>query len=63
MLDEPRPLLELADLGDEFDVDKLLLEIKSLVKNFHENENIVFNLIDGDKVDYFVITSFEPVVY
>ncbi|WZZ81072.1 hypothetical protein YC2023_101644 [Brassica napus] len=55
MLDEPRSLLELADLGDELDVDRLLLEIEiSLVKNFHENENIVFYLIDGDIVDYFV---------
>ncbi|KAF3604726.1 hypothetical protein F2Q69_00033510 [Brassica cretica] len=42
MLDEPRPLLELADLGDELDVDRLLLEIENrLVKNNHENENIV----------------------
>ena len=58
MLDEPRSLLELADLGDELDVDRLLLEIEiSLVKNFHENENIVFYLIDGDIVDYFVKTS------
>ncbi|KAF3534135.1 hypothetical protein DY000_02041830 [Brassica cretica] len=63
MLDEPRLLLELADLGDELDVDRLLLEIENpLVKNFHENENIVFYLIDGDRVDYFVKTSFEPVV-
>ena len=63
MLDEPRPLLELADLGDELDVDRLLFEIENpLVKNFHENENIVFYLIDGDRVDYFVKTSFEPVV-
>ncbi|KAF3581709.1 hypothetical protein DY000_02034214 [Brassica cretica] len=63
MLDEPRPLLELADLGDELDVDRLLLEIENpLVKNFHENENIGFYLIDGDRVDYFVKTSFEPVV-
>ncbi|WZZ86086.1 hypothetical protein YC2023_114665 [Brassica napus] len=45
MLDEPRPLLELADLGDELD-----------------NENIVFYLIEGDRVDYFVKTSFEPIV-
>ncbi|WZZ25470.1 hypothetical protein YC2023_008871 [Brassica napus] len=52
MLDEPRPLLELADLGDELDVDRLLFEIENpLVKNFHENENIVFYLIDGDRVD------------
>ena len=28
MLDEPRPLLELADLGDELDVDSLLFEIE-----------------------------------
>ena len=63
MLDEPRPLLELADLGDELDVDRLLFEIENpLVKNFHENENIVFYLIDGDRVDYFVKTSFEHVV-
>ncbi|WZZ66900.1 LOW QUALITY PROTEIN: hypothetical protein YC2023_078270 [Brassica napus] len=63
MLDEPRPLLELADLGDELDVDRLLFEIENpLVKNFHENENIVFYLIDGDRVDYFVKTSFEPIV-
>jgi len=63
MLNEPRPLLELADLGDELDVDRLLFEIENpLVKNFHENENIVFYLIDGDRVDYFVKTSFEPVV-
>ncbi|KAL0734341.1 hypothetical protein Bca4012_010551 [Brassica carinata] len=62
MLDEPRPLLELADLGNELDVDKLLFEIENpFVKNFHENENIVFYLIDGDRVDYFVKTSFEPV--
>ncbi|KAF2574892.1 hypothetical protein F2Q70_00003030 [Brassica cretica] len=60
-LDEP--LLELADLGDELEVDKLFLEIENpLVKNFHENENIVFYLIDGDRVDYFVKTSFEHVV-
>ncbi|KAF3581655.1 hypothetical protein DY000_02030073 [Brassica cretica] len=63
MLDEPRPLLELADLGDELDVDRLLLEIENpLVKNNHENENIVFYLIDEDRVDYFVKTSFEQVV-
>ncbi|KAF2540724.1 hypothetical protein F2Q68_00031933 [Brassica cretica] len=63
MLDEPRPLLELADLGDELDVDRLLFEIENpLVKNFHENENIVFYLIDGDRVDNFVKTSFKPVV-
>ncbi|KAF2605144.1 hypothetical protein F2Q70_00027722 [Brassica cretica] len=58
MLDESRPLLELADLGDELDVDRLLLEIENpLVKNNHENENIVFYFIDGDRVDYFVKTS------
>ncbi|KAF8048072.1 hypothetical protein N665_2694s0004 [Sinapis alba] len=63
MLDESRTLLEPAELGDELDVDKLLLDIeKSLAKNNHENENIVFYLIDGDRVDYFVKTSFEPVV-
>ena len=63
MLENSRPLLELADLGDELDVDRLLFEIENpLVKNFHENENIVFYLIDGDRVDYFVKTSFEPVV-
>ncbi|KAF2582813.1 hypothetical protein F2Q70_00009950 [Brassica cretica] len=63
MLDEPRPLLETADLRDELDVDRLLFEIENpLVKKFHENENIVFYLIDGDRVDYFVNTSFELVV-
>ncbi|KAF8087006.1 hypothetical protein N665_0603s0009 [Sinapis alba] len=63
MLDEPRPLLEPAELGNELDVDKLLLDIENpLVKNNHENKNIVFYLIDGDIVDYFVKTLFEPVV-
>ncbi|KAF8051859.1 hypothetical protein N665_1659s0006 [Sinapis alba] len=63
MLDESRTLLEPAELGDELDGDKLLLDIEnSLAKNNHENENIVFYLIDGDRVDYFVKTSFEPVV-
>ncbi|KAL0876513.1 hypothetical protein Bca101_026218 [Brassica carinata] len=63
MLDEPRPLLELVDLGDELDVDKLLLEMENpLVKNIQENENIVFYLNDGDRVDNFVKNSFEPVV-
>ncbi|KAF3567213.1 hypothetical protein DY000_02015345 [Brassica cretica] len=63
MLDEPSPLLELADLGDELDVDRLLFERENpLVKIFHENENIVLYLIDGDRVDYFIKTSFEPVV-
>ncbi|KAG2323326.1 hypothetical protein Bca52824_016539 [Brassica carinata] len=63
ILNEPRPLLALADLGDELDVDKLLLEIENPhAENFHENVNIVFYLVDGDRVDYFVKTSFEPVV-
>ncbi|XP_056845529.1 uncharacterized protein LOC130496901 [Raphanus sativus] len=63
ILNEPRPLLSLADIGDELDVDKLLLEIENpLVKNNHENVNIVFYSVDGDRVDYFVKTSFEPVV-
>ena len=63
MLKNYRPLLELADLGDELDFDRLLLETENpLVKNNHENENIVFYLIDGDRVDYFVKTSFEPLV-
>ncbi|KAF3534192.1 hypothetical protein DY000_02037460 [Brassica cretica] len=63
MLNEPRPLLELADLGDELDVDRFLLEIENPhVKDNHENENIVFYLIDGDRVNYFVKTSFESVV-
>ncbi|KAF8052059.1 hypothetical protein N665_1615s0003 [Sinapis alba] len=63
MLDESRTLLEPVELGDELHVDKLLLDIEnSLAKNNHENENIVFYLIDGDRVDYFVKTSFEPVV-
>ncbi|WZZ50346.1 hypothetical protein YC2023_050453 [Brassica napus] len=63
MLNEPRPLLELADLGDELDVDMLLLRIEnSLVKNYHENVSIVYYLIDRDKVDYFVKPLFEPVV-
>ena len=63
ILDEPRPLLELADLGDELDVDKLLLEIENPhAENYHENVNIVYYLIDGDRVDYFVKTSFEHVV-
>ncbi|KAJ4904794.1 hypothetical protein Rs2_18745 [Raphanus sativus] len=49
--------------GDELDVDKLFLEIENpLVKNNHENVNIVFYSVDGDRVDYFVKTSFEPVV-
>ncbi|KAF8104415.1 hypothetical protein N665_0172s0046 [Sinapis alba] len=63
MLDESRTLLEPSELGDELDVDKLFLEIENpLVKSNHENENIVFYLIDGDRVDYFVKTSFESVV-
>ncbi|KAF8085087.1 hypothetical protein N665_0681s0010 [Sinapis alba] len=63
MLDESRTLLEPSELGDELDVDKLFLEKENpLVKSNHENENIVFYLIDGDKVDYFVKTSFESVV-
>ncbi|KAL0759373.1 hypothetical protein Bca101_075523 [Brassica carinata] len=63
ILDEPRPLLELPDLGDELDVDKLLLEIENPhAENYHENVNIVYYLIDGDRVDYFVKTSFEHVV-
>jgi len=63
ILDEPRPLLELPDLGDELDMDKLLLEIENPhAENYHENVNIVYYLIDGDRVDYFVKTSFEPVV-
>jgi len=54
MLNEPRPLLELADLGDELDVDMLLLRIEnSLVKNYHENVSIVYYLIDGHKL-YFI---------
>ncbi|WZZ35290.1 hypothetical protein YC2023_018691 [Brassica napus] len=63
ILNEPRPPLELVDLGDEHDVDKLLLEIENPhAENYHENVNIVYYLIDGDRVDYFVKTSFEPVV-
>ncbi|RID50806.1 hypothetical protein BRARA_H01509 [Brassica rapa] len=63
ILNKPRPLLELADLGDELDVDKFLLEIENPhVKDNHENENIVFYLIDGDRVNYFAKTSFESVV-
>ena len=63
LLNEPRPLLALADLGDELDVDKLLLEIENPhAENYHENVNIVFYLVDGDRVDYFVKTSFAPVV-
>ncbi|KAF8107197.1 hypothetical protein N665_0125s0025 [Sinapis alba] len=50
-------------LWDELDVDKLLLDIEnSLAKNNHENEDIVFYLIDGDRIDYFVKISFEQVV-
>ena len=63
MRENSRLLLELADLGDELDVDKLLLEIeKPLVKNNHENVNIVFYLIDRDRDDYFVKTLFKPAV-
>ncbi|KAF2537780.1 hypothetical protein F2Q68_00021661 [Brassica cretica] len=63
MLENSRPLIELTDLGDEIDVDKLLLEIENPhAENYHENVNIVFYLIYGDRVDYFVKTSFEPVV-
>ncbi|KAL0722955.1 hypothetical protein Bca4012_037554 [Brassica carinata] len=63
ILNEPRPLLALADLGDELDVDKLLLEIENPhAENYHANVNIVYYLVDGDRVDYFVKTSFEPVV-
>ena len=63
MLENSRPLLELTDLGDEIDVDKLLLEIENPhAENYHENVNIVFYLIYGDRVDNFVKTSFEPVV-
>ncbi|KAJ4889510.1 Uncharacterized protein Rs2_29258 [Raphanus sativus] len=63
ILNEPRPLLALVDIGDELDVDKLLLEIENpFVKNNHENVNIVFYSVDGDRVDYFVKTSFEHVV-
>ncbi|KAL0730305.1 hypothetical protein Bca4012_026398 [Brassica carinata] len=63
ILNEPRPLISLADIGDELDVDKLLLEIENPhAENYHENVNIVYYLVDGDKVDYFVKTSFEPVV-
>ncbi|KAF3594846.1 hypothetical protein DY000_02025359 [Brassica cretica] len=63
MLENSRPLLELTDLGDEIDVDKLLLEIENPhAENYHENVNIVFYLIYGDRVDYFVKTSFEPIV-
>ncbi|KAL0730334.1 hypothetical protein Bca4012_026427 [Brassica carinata] len=62
ILNEPRPLLALADLEDELDVDKLLLEIENPhAENYHENVNIVFYLVDGDRVDYFVKTSFAPV--
>ena len=44
-------------------MDKLLLEIENPhAKNYHENLNVVNYLIDGDRVDYFVKTSFEPVV-
>ncbi|KAL0723075.1 hypothetical protein Bca4012_037674 [Brassica carinata] len=63
ILNEPRPPLALADLGDELDVDKLLLEIENPhAENYHDNVNIVYYLVDGDRVDYFVKTSFEPVV-
>ncbi|KAL0876624.1 hypothetical protein Bca101_026329 [Brassica carinata] len=47
ILNEPRPLLALADLGDELDVDKLLLEIENPhAENYHENVNIVYYLVD-----------------
>ncbi|WZZ85511.1 hypothetical protein YC2023_114090 [Brassica napus] len=50
LLENSRPLLDLADLGDELDVDKLLLEIENPhVENNHEDENIVFYLIDRDR--------------
>ncbi|KAL0773117.1 hypothetical protein Bca101_038268 [Brassica carinata] len=63
LLENSTPLLELDDLGDELDVDKLLLEIENPhAENYHENVNIVYYLIDGDRVDYFVKTLFEPVV-
>ncbi|KAL0723145.1 hypothetical protein Bca4012_037744 [Brassica carinata] len=63
ILNEPRPLLALADLGDELDVDKLLLEIENPhAENYHENVNNLFYLVDGDKVDYFVKTLFAPVI-
>ncbi|KAF3581654.1 hypothetical protein DY000_02030072 [Brassica cretica] len=43
MLDEPRPLLELADLGDELDVDRLLFEIKTpLSKTFIRMRTLCF---------------------
>nr|VDD06804.1 unnamed protein product [Brassica oleracea] len=63
LLENSTPLLELDDLGDELDVDKLLLEIENPhAENYHENVNIVYYMIDGDRVDYFVKTLFEPVV-
>ncbi|KAG5414908.1 hypothetical protein IGI04_002475, partial [Brassica rapa subsp. trilocularis] len=41
MRENSRLLLELADLGDELDVDKHLIEIENpLFKNNHENVNI-----------------------
>ncbi|KAL0684782.1 hypothetical protein Bca4012_051630 [Brassica carinata] len=51
------------EVWDELDVDKLLLEIENHhAENYPENVNIVYYLIDGDRVDYFVKTSFEHVV-
>lgn len=44
-------------------MDKIVNEIENIeVENNYENVYIVFYMIGGDNVDYFVKTSLEPIV-
>lgn len=63
MLEESRSFLAKSDLGDEFDVDKILTEIENpKVEKDDRNDNVLFYMIDGDEVNYFVTNLFKPKV-
>lgn len=54
----------MIDLMCELGINKILNEIKNHeVENNYEIVNIVFYMIDGDKISYFLKTFFETVVY
>uniref|UniRef100_A0A1J3EAI5 Uncharacterized protein n=1 Tax=Noccaea caerulescens TaxID=107243 RepID=A0A1J3EAI5_NOCCA len=63
VLEESKSILEKSYLGDVLDVDKILNEAEgSKVEIDFREEDIVFYMIDGDEVDYFVMNSFKPEV-
>lgn len=63
MLEESGLFLEKSYLRDMVDIDDLLNKIEDpKVKIDSRNENFVFDMIDGDEVNYFVKNSSKPEV-